>query len=241
MPKSVAVDWFDSLPGSGTKGTVTEGSMFDVVSDLHFDNAMKGSPPGLFSNLDVLKFKSPDATMLLVVGDTAETLRDAVDYYNAAARHYELVVAVLGNHEEPGEHAPLDQRVVVLDLCGHAYRHDRIAFVGGCPLDDAADDAVIAEFAAAQADDHVDRVVLLLHFVPSKRFSEIAGMNIDGKCISILERLSPIRKPTLLAFGHVHLTFHGEIDGMTFVSNPRGYRGKLRDGSYWRGSFLPVP
>lgn len=215
--------------------------MHDVVSDLHFDNGMSGSPPGLFSRLDVLKYKSPDARVLLVAGDTGESFADAVDYYNSAAEHYDLVVAILGNHERMVETAPISERVKVLDLIDHIHRQAEIAYVGGCPVDDAAAIRLAARFAEAQDDPHVERVVLMTHYVPSLRFSEIAGRDISNKSIAFLETLPRPVKPTLLVFGHVHLRFEGNLDGFDYVANPRGYRGKLRDGSYWSGTFRFEP
>lgn len=211
--------------------------MFDLVSDLHFDNGMAGSPPGLFGRLDVLKYKTPEARVLLVAGDTGESFADAVDYYNNAAQHYELVVAILGNHERMGPTAPVDDRVKVLDIIDHVYRQAEIAYVGGCPVDDAAAARVAVRFAEVQADPEIERVVLMTHYVPSLRFSEIAGRDIANKSIAFLETLSRPVKPTLLVFGHVHLRFEGSLDGFDYVANPRGYRGKLRDGSTWSGSF----
>lgn len=213
--------------------------MFDIVSDLHFDNGMQGSPEGILRTIDVTKYRNETARVLIVAGDTAERERDAADFLNNAAGHYEQVIAVLGNHDRLEDVAPaLADNVHVLDRTGCGFLWEGIAFVGACPLDFEAEAEVAERFAVAQRALDVERVVLVVHYVPSRRFSQVAGRDIDNKAIDLLERLEPVRKPTLLVFGHVHLRFEGEIDGMRFLSNPRGYRGKLRDGSFWAGRFL---
>jgi hypothetical protein len=73
--------------------------MCDVSSDLHFANAVLGGPIGWLGKIDVGKYKNPASTTLLIAGDTSQSPNDTVDFLNAAADHYERVIAVLGNHE----------------------------------------------------------------------------------------------------------------------------------------------
>lgn len=213
--------------------------MFDIVSDLHFDNGMRDSPRGIMARLDVGRFKSEGASVLIVAGDTAERRSDTWDLLNNVAAFYDRVIAVWGNHDQgETDEVSKNPNVVVLDdRPGNIFVEDGIAYIGGCPLDEAAEATIVQGFHWAQLDESVRRVVLVTHYVPSLRFSAIAGRDISNKAFSLLERLTVVRKPTLLVFGHVHLRLEGEIDGMRFVSNPRGYRGKLRDHSDWSGRF----
>src|SRR5688500_14815677 len=103
--------------------------MFDFSSDLHFDNAMTGGPLGWLGTIDVRKYKNPGAEVLLIAGDTSNSLTDTVDFLNAAAEHYERVIAVLGNHEKRDGQAEPRENVHLLDLAGHEYRVDGIAFL----------------------------------------------------------------------------------------------------------------
>lgn len=216
--------------------------MFDVVTDLHWDNGMNGgAPPGVFATMDVSKYRNPEAEVLLVGGDTGERRDQTVEFLNAVATQYRRVVAVWGNHEQNTGPVTFADNVVLLDEVGNRFREGGVAYVGGCPLDDAAFDRVVLEYQRAQVDDVVDRVVLLTHYVPTPRFSKLLGRDVTNKTNRLLDRLTFVRKPTLCVFGHVHLRGEGEVDGMRWVMNPRGYKGKLRDGSYWAAKFKFEP
>jgi Icc-related predicted phosphoesterase len=211
--------------------------MFDFSSDLHFDNAMMGGPVGWLGKIDVGKYKNPASTTLLIAGDTSESLRDTVDFLNAAAEHYERVIAVLGNHEKAEGDAVLRENVHVLDLCGYEYRMDGIAYLGGCLEDGAAVEVVARKLTAAQTDDEVSRVIVLSHFAPTPRLCDLVGRDFRGKCNGLLDKVAPPLKDTTIVFGHVHLPFDLILDGYRLLADPRGYKGIRRDGTAWQGKF----
>jgi hypothetical protein len=211
--------------------------MFDFTSDLHFDNGMWGGPTGLLKHVDVLAYKNPEATTLLVAGDTSETIDDTIDFLNAAAAHYDRVVAVLGNHEQGPHRVPVHDRVHVLDLCGYEHRDGDLLYLGGCMADEAEVAVVAKRLEMAQADETITRVIVLSHFVPTPRLCGLLGRAFPEKCNTFLDRVTPPRKPITVVFGHVHLPFAGTLDGFQLLSDPRGYRGVRRDGSAWRRRF----
>ncbi|RYF04619.1 MAG: hypothetical protein EOO77_29415 [Oxalobacteraceae bacterium] len=209
--------------------------MYDHVSDLHLDNAMQGGPIGTLGRTSLVQYKTDLGTRLIVAGDTSEYLADTVDVLNGLAPHYELVVAVLGNHEKPGPHARLAGNVVILDLLGHPLVHDRVGYVGGCLGTEPEVDRAVDQYRDIAG--QVDRVILVSHFVPTPRLSMVVRRDIAGKCNDLLDRLGPVLGRTDVVFGHVHLEFETQVDGMPVHSNPRGYRGKRRDGTFWRSRF----
>ncbi|MBJ6128563.1 metallophosphoesterase [Microvirga splendida] len=211
--------------------------MFDFSSDLHLDNAAMGGPFRWIGKIDVRKYKNPTSTTLLIAGDTSESLSDTVDFLNAAADHYERVIAVLGNHEEVDRDAVTRDNVHILDLVGHEYRKDGIAYLGGCLEDEAAVEVVARKLTAAKNDATISRVIVLSHFAPTPRLSDLTGGNFREKCNGLLDMVGPPLKDTTIVFGHVHLPFNLMLDGYRLLSDPRGYRGIRRDGSAWRGKF----
>ncbi|MBL0404454.1 metallophosphoesterase [Microvirga aerilata] len=215
--------------------------MFDFVSDLHFDNGMSGGPLGWLGTIDVCPYKNPGSSTLLVAGDTSETVDDTIDFLNAAAAHYERVVAVLGNHEKGCSQVQARENVHILDLCGHEYRSGAIAYLGGCMENEREVEQVAARLDAVQKDSAVGRIIVLSHFVPTPRLCNVLGREFPEKCNRFLDLVSPPVKATAIVFGHVHLPYAGDLDGFQLFSEPRGYRGKRRDGSAWGRRFGAFP
>jgi hypothetical protein len=211
--------------------------MFDFSSDLHFDNAMMGGPVGWLGRIDVGKYKNPASTTLLIAGDTSESLRDTVDFLNAAAEHMSESSPSSGTMRRPREMPCSRENVHVLDLCGYEYRMDGIAYLGGCLEDRAAVEVVARKLTAAQTDDEVSRVIVLSHFAPTPRLCALAGRTFNEKCNGLLDQVDPPLKDTTVVFGHVHLPFDLTLDGYRLLADPRGYRGIRRDGTAWQGKF----
>lgn len=218
--------------------------MIDVVSDLHLDNAMTGGPFGwVGATFAFHKYKTPGTDVLLVVGDTANTDEDMTDVLNRASSYYEHVVAVRGNHESPYRTpVTLQPNVRVLDWTfGLQHRLSDTLFVGGClKAGDPGLEIVAGAANMAQYDDTIGRVVVLSHVAPSPRLSEIfGGADISHKTNDLLERLENPRKPSAIVFGHLHVPVDTTMYGWRLFSNPRGYRGQRRDGSWWQ-SFQTI-
>lgn len=211
--------------------------MFDFSSDLHFDNAVMGGPLGWLKTIDVTKYKSKASETLLIAGDTSECLSDTVDFLNAAAEHYERVIAVLGNHEKVDGEAGTRENVHVLDLIGHEYRNGGVAYLGGCLEHEAEVEVVARKLTTAQSNHEISRVIVLSHFAPTPRLCDFAGRDFKEKCNSLLDMVGPPLKHTTIVFGHVHLPFDLMLDGYRLLADPRGYRGIRRDGSAWSGRF----
>lgn len=209
--------------------------MYDHVSDLHLDNAMTGGPLGWLGRVALGRYKTPAARRLIIAGDTTEHLADTVDVLNGVAPLYDRVVAVLGNHETAGQHPPLRGNVAILDLLDHPLVEHGVAYVGGCLGDEAAVMRAAEQYRLVAPG--VDRVVVVSHYVPSPRISALVGRDISGKANHLLEQIGAPIVRTDVVFGHVHLAIDGEVAGFKVRSNPRGYRGKLRDGSDWPYRF----
>lgn len=218
--------------------------MIDVVSDLHLDNAMTGGPFGwVGATFAFGKYKTPGADILLVVGDTSNTDEDTADVLNLAAAHYDQVIAVRGNHECPYQ-TPVSLRpnVCVLDwTIGRQHRIGDTLFVGACLKADHPDlETVAAAANAAQYDDSIARIVVLSHVAPTPQLSDvIGGVDISHKANDLLDRLENPRKPSTIVFGHLHVPMDTTLYGWRLFSNPRGYRGQRRDGSWWQ-SFQTI-
>lgn len=211
--------------------------MFDFASDLHWDNAMGGGPHGWLGTIDVLQYKNPTSSTLLIAGDTSQHIRDTMDFLNAAARHYDRVVAVLGNHEEVSGQIVPAENVHLLDCSAFEQRVGDVAYLGGCLEKESDVAAVASKFADAQADSRISRIIILSHFVPTPRASSLLGRDIAEKCNDLLDRVERPRKDATVVFGHAHLPFQGFLDGFRLLSHPRGYRGIRRDGTVWSRKF----
>jgi hypothetical protein len=211
--------------------------MIDYASDLHWDNAMGGGPHGWLGTIDVLRYKNPGSSALLIAGDTSQHISDTLDFLHAAAQHYSRVVAVLGNHEELSGHAAPATNVHLLDFSAFEQRVGDVAYLGGCleKEDDVA--AVASKLDQAQVDGRVSRVIVLSHFVPTPRIGSLLGCELAAKCNNLLDRVQRPRKDTTVVFGHAHLPFQGYLDGFRLLSHPRGYRGIRRDGTVWPRKF----
>lgn len=213
--------------------------MFDHVSDLHLDNALSGGPHGWLGQIDMGRYKKSQSRFLIVAGDTSEYLSDTIDALNGVAQHYQHVVAVLGNHEKPGDVTldDLRENVTILDLIGGETVIDGIGFVGGS-LDWPEDvQRAVSSYRGLVDRRGVDRIIAVSHFAPTPRLGETYGRDIRLKSNNLLDLIGKPGKRTDIVFGHLHLGFEGELDGFQLHANPRGYRGLRRDRSSWRGRF----
>jgi hypothetical protein len=208
--------------------------MFDYCSDLHFDNAMSGGPFEWFSTIDVRKYNNDESTTLLIAGDSSGGPINTVGFPNVAAEQF---IAVLGNHEKADGEVATCENVHVLDLIGHEYRNHGVAYLGGCLEDEAAVEVVAQKLTAVQDAPTISRVIVVSHLAPTPRLSDQVGLDIKTKCNRLLDMVSPPLKDTPIVFGHVHLPFDLTLDGFRLLSDPRGYRGIMRDGSTWNGKF----
>lgn len=210
------------------------------VSDLHLDNAMSGGPFGWLGRFDVSAYAGGSDDTLVVAGDTAEQVDDAIDALNAAARRFRSVVATWGNHEKGLPTHARAPNLHVLDLQAQGLHIDpvtRVGYVGGCltPGDDGQFTRTEEGLRSLEAAAAVDRIVIVSHFVPTPRIGPLVGLDLREKCNNLLERVPPkATKPTAVVFGHAHIEIDATLDGVRLVSNPRGYRRQRRDQTLFR-------
>lgn len=200
----------------------------DYTSDLHLDNGLLCGPQGWLGRTPIVGSQD---RVLAVAGDTANHVDDTVDVFNAAAMTYAGVVGILGNHERGPRTRELFRNVMILDE--HEDRRVDIfgtAFIGACM---ATIDPVVVESVKARWEEGGDLIVLS-HYVPLATLAPL-GYDTADKCNGLVDALGPAPYATTVIFGHAHLPADLTIGNYRFVSNPRGYRGRRRDGTGYGG------
>ena len=167
--------------------------VFDHVCDLHLDNALMGGPHGWLTSFDLARFKSADATHLLVGGDTSNHAQDTIEVLNGIAPLYLRVIAVPGNHEEGHSVVAPAPNVTILDPL-HPFVENGIGFAGGLMQEDTDVRLVVATVHAFDQDDRVTRIIVISHVAPTPRLGALfGGVNITPKSNCFLDLLGPVQ------------------------------------------------